>query len=49
LRSAQRLVREHCGALHIPYLETSLIGSYTIVLRYLNSLGAPLRTAASRV
>lgn len=45
LRRAQRLVRAHCAQLNISYAETSLIGSYLTVLRYLDDLGAPLRTA----
>jgi fatty acid desaturase len=43
LRAAQRLVREHCDARAITYAETSLFGSYAIVLRHLHALGAPLR------
>ena len=44
LRRAQVLVREHCVARAITYTETSLGGSYVIVLRHLHSLGAPLRS-----
>jgi fatty acid desaturase len=43
LAKAQQLVRAHCASLHIPYCETSLIGSYTAALTYLNGLGEPLR------
>ena len=43
LRKAQRLVREHCSRHAIRYTETSLFGSYAIVLRHLHALGAPLR------
>ena len=43
LRRAQPIVRGYCAALGIAYCETSLLGSYAIVLRYLNDLGAPLR------
>jgi fatty acid desaturase len=43
LRKAQALVRAHCTELCIPYCETSLFGSYAAALRYLNSLGEPLR------
>jgi fatty acid desaturase len=46
LPAAQRLVRAHCDDLGIPYCETSLVGSYTATLRYLNTIGAPLRTSA---
>ncbi len=43
LRAAQAFVRAHCAAHAIPYTETSLFGSYRIVLRHLRALGAPLR------
>jgi fatty acid desaturase len=43
LRAARGLVRAHCAERAISYTETSLAGSYAIVLRYLHSLGAPLR------
>ncbi|WP_373366909.1 fatty acid desaturase family protein [Arthrobacter cupressi] len=39
LRRASALVRSTCRQLGIPYTETSLIGSYVIVVRYLNSVG----------
>ena len=45
LRRARRIVREYCAHHRIAYAETSLISSYTIALRYLHSLGAPLRAA----
>ena len=43
LRKAQALIRAHCAAHAITYTETSLFGSYGIVLRHLHALGAPLR------
>jgi fatty acid desaturase len=43
LPQAQRLVQRYCAELRIPYCQTSLIGSYTAALAYLNALGAPLR------
>jgi fatty acid desaturase len=43
LRHAQPLVRAHCGLHELPYLESSLIGSYTQVLRHLHTVAAPLR------
>jgi fatty acid desaturase len=43
LRRAQRFVRDYCAAHSITYTETSFVGSYAIVLRYLHELGAPLR------
>jgi hypothetical protein len=45
LRKAQALVRAHCATHSIPYTETSLLGSYVLVLRHLHALGAPLRAA----
>jgi fatty acid desaturase len=47
LRKAQAVVRAHCAAYAIPYTETSLFGSYAIVLRHLHALGAPLRSTAA--
>jgi fatty acid desaturase len=43
LRAAQRVVRAHCAERAITYTETSLAGSYALVLRHLHALGAPLR------
>ena len=43
LRKAQRLVLQYCQERHIPYTETSLVGSYAAALGYLHRLGAPLR------
>jgi fatty acid desaturase len=43
LRRAQAIVRAHCAERAINYCETSLAGSYAIVLRHLHALGAPLR------
>jgi fatty acid desaturase len=43
LRKAQRLVRAFCASHSVSYAETSLLGSYVIVLRHLHALGAPLR------
>jgi fatty acid desaturase len=45
LRRAQRLVRQYCSEQRISYTETGLFSSYRIALRYLHSLGAPLRAA----
>ncbi len=47
LRKAQVLVREYCTQQSITYTETSLVGSYVIVLRHLHALGAPLRPGRS--
>jgi fatty acid desaturase len=44
LRRAQRLVRDYCAQQRITYTETGLFSSYVVVLRYLHSLGAALRT-----
>jgi fatty acid desaturase len=46
LRRAQTFVRAHCAAHAIAYTETSLVGSYGLVLRHLHALGAPLRASA---
>jgi fatty acid desaturase len=43
LRAARQLVQAHCADRSITYTETSLMGSYVIVLRHLHALGAPLR------
>jgi len=48
LRKAQTVVRAHCRSNAIDYTETSLIGSYAIVLRHLHALGAPLRRLEPR-
>ncbi|HVV12591.1 acyl-CoA desaturase [Amycolatopsis sp.] len=45
LRAVRALVRAHCAERAITYTETSLVGSYAIVLRHLHGLGAPLRQA----
>jgi fatty acid desaturase len=46
LPAAQRLVRSYCAERDISYCETSLVGSYSAVLRYLHALGEPLRETA---
>ena len=38
-RAASRMVRDYCAQAGIPYTETDLIGSYRIVIRYLNRVG----------
>ena len=45
LRKAQRLVQTYCAQHRIPYTETGLFASYACALRYLHTLGAPLRAA----
>jgi fatty acid desaturase len=45
LRRAQRVVRQYCAEQRIAYTETGLFNSYAVALRYLHSLGAPLRAA----
>ena len=44
LRRAQRLVRGFCAEQRISYTETTLFVSYATALRYLHSLGEPLRS-----
>jgi fatty acid desaturase len=39
LRRAQPLIRSFCAEHGVPYTQTSLLGSYAIVLRYLNAVG----------
>ncbi|NDZ94525.1 acyl-CoA desaturase [Streptomyces sp. SID6673] len=39
LAKVQPLVRAHCARHGVTYTETSLVGSYAIVLRYLNQVG----------
>jgi fatty acid desaturase len=48
LRRARQLVRAYCAERRIAYTETGLFSSYAIVLRYLHSLGEPLRTHQAR-
>jgi fatty acid desaturase len=43
LRRAQPIVRAYCHSMQLPYAETSLIGSYVLVLRHLHDVAAPLR------
>jgi len=43
LRKVQPIVREFCAARGITYTETSLVGSYGIVVRYLNKVGLAAR------
>ncbi|MGH3382281.1 MAG: fatty acid desaturase family protein [Actinoallomurus sp.] len=43
LRNAQALVRAHCRLHELSYLESSLLGSYTQVLRHLHTVAAPVR------
>jgi fatty acid desaturase len=39
LKKVQPMVREHCAKHGINYTETSLVGSYAMVVRYLNRVG----------
>ncbi|HLH69788.1 MAG TPA: acyl-CoA desaturase [Candidatus Dormibacteraeota bacterium] len=41
---AQRIVREYCAEVGVPYYETSLPRSYRELLTFLHEVGAPLRT-----
>lgn len=43
LGRARRIVREHCARLDVPYVETSLVRSYAIVVGYLNRVGLAAR------
>ena len=43
LRQAQPLVRDFCNSHRVTYTETSLLGAYRIVVRYLNQVGLGAR------
>lgn len=43
LRRARPIVRELCAARGLPYTETTLVGSYARVVRYLNEVGLAAR------
>ncbi|WP_082509371.1 MULTISPECIES: acyl-CoA desaturase [unclassified Microbacterium] len=43
LSRARAIVREHCQTLGVPYVETTLLQSYGIVIRYLNEVGLAAR------
>lgn len=45
LRHAQRIVRDYCAEIGVPYHETGLIASYREALAHLHRVGAPLRAA----
>ncbi len=45
LRRSSVIVREYCAANGVPYHETSFLGSYGELLRFLHAVGAPLRSA----
>jgi fatty acid desaturase len=45
LGRAQRIIKAFCADHEVPYLETSLFGSYAEVVRHLHAVGAPLRNA----
>ncbi|NUP30938.1 MAG: acyl-CoA desaturase [Streptomycetaceae bacterium] len=44
LRKAKPLVRDFCAEIGVPYHETGLVESYSIALRHLHQVGAPLRS-----
>jgi fatty acid desaturase len=43
LHRAQGLVRDHCRLHGLPYVQSSLVGSYAQVLRHLHTVATPLR------
>ncbi len=43
LRRASAIVRAFCAEVGVPHYETSLLGSYGEMLRFLHGVGAPLR------
>ena len=46
LRRSSVIVKAFCAEVGIPYHETSLVGSYGELLRFLHGVGAPLRSSA---
>ncbi|WP_034590389.1 fatty acid desaturase family protein [Hamadaea tsunoensis] len=46
LRKAKPLVRDFCAEIGVAYHETGLVESYSIALRHLHRVGAPLRRRA---
>lgn len=49
LARAQTIIKAFCAEHEVPYLETSLFGSYAEVLRHLHAVGAPLRDSRRTV
>ena len=49
LRQTSGIVRAFCVQHGVPYHETSLLGSYRELLRFLHGVGAPLRSSARPV
>jgi fatty acid desaturase len=45
LRRAQPIVQAYCAEIGVPYVQSSLVGSYAQVLRHLHAVGEPLRRA----
>ena len=45
LRRAQRIVRNYCAEIGVPYYETSFLQSYRELLGFLHEIGRPLRAA----
>jgi fatty acid desaturase len=45
LAQARKLVREHCRSLDVPYVETSLIQAWGIVVGHLNRVGLAARNS----
>lgn len=43
LRAARLVVRRFCAEQNVPYTETTLLRSYSIVVRYLNDVGLTAR------
>jgi fatty acid desaturase len=47
LRHSQALIREFCQQRDLPYCQSSLVGSYALALRHLNSVGRSARSGTS--
>jgi fatty acid desaturase len=43
LRAANRIVREYCAEIGVPYYETGMLNSYRELLAFLHEVGRPLR------
>jgi fatty acid desaturase len=43
MRKAQRIIRDYCAEIGIPYYETSVAQSYREILSFLHEVGEPLR------
>jgi fatty acid desaturase len=47
LRHSQTLIEAFCQQRELPYCQASLVGSYALAVRHLNSVGRPARPGAA--